>query len=566
MKATALIPASCLAVVALALVIGPAASQRQTARVPTALGAATNFSQGWADATGRAARELPLTRIRDSIRWAEVERSPGRYAFDRPTTTWPDRFDNADTRITLTLNWGNPLYDGGDTPHSPAALTAFGRFAAAVVARFPQIDTLEIGNEINGGNFVSGPVKHAGLAMRGRYHLAMVRAAADAVATTRPGVRVIGGSTHSLPAGFLWPLLDLPGAGAIEGLALHPYTTPVDQLPAQIGLLRRHGPAARLPLHITEFGSPDPRRAAADLLRGYATLAALGAAEFDWYPFNERGDGMVPLVRRDGTLTGAGRAFRFARSTLAGKTAQDASPDPFTEMRMFGPAIAVVWGEPRALSIDAASVTAYDATGARLDPRTLSLAEDRPVLLLGTRRLVAGTHYRFACSTLVADSFRQFGYPLPGRGQTAGDGFDRLAGQDGRQSPFEVLPGQQRAGVLWTPYLGLGAAPALRLTADTMLPTPGNAVIHRFTAQRDGQFRLVARFEPGGNSTDGIAVTLQQGGRKLLERTGTAPIAIDLRLSLRQGEALILTVGARAEARGDTTRYRIRVFDEQRCR
>ena len=196
-----------LGLAALMAMTAPAASRRQPVPGAVAIGAASNFSQGWNDLTGKAVRDLQMVRLRDSIRWSEVERTPGRYQFDRPTTTWPDRFPGV--AITLTLNWGNPLHDNGHSPSSPEGLAAFGRFAAAVASRFPQVDTLEIGNEVNSANFVSGPVKDAGLAPRGAYHLAMVRAAAQAVQAVRPGMKVIGGSTHSLPAGFLWPLLDL---------------------------------------------------------------------------------------------------------------------------------------------------------------------------------------------------------------------------------------------------------------------------------------------------------------------------------------------------------------------
>ncbi|MCJ2188611.1 hypothetical protein [Novosphingobium beihaiensis] len=535
---------------------------------PIQLGASSNFSQGWNPQTAQAALGLPVPRLRDSIRWASVEKTAGHYSFDRPTTAWPAYFANSKVRITLTLNWGNPLYDGGETPHSPRALAAFGRFAAAAVQRYPQIDTLEIGNEINGGNFVSGPVKAAGLAKRGPYHLAMVRAAAQAVRRVRPDVRVLGGSTHSLPAGFLWPLLDLPGAGAIEGLAVHPYTTPIDQLPAQIGLLRSHGPAARLPLHITEFGSQDPLRAADDLVRAYATLAALGAAEMDWYPLNERGDGLVPLVRRNGTLTGAGQAFRFVQDRLAGRRARDASPDRFTFVYKFGRRIAVVWGAQRAVSIDPATVTAFDATGAPLDPHGLSLRENRALVLIGRKPLTQDA-IRLGCNPLVADSFYQFGYPAPGQLRAPGDGFDRFASIARHPVPFEVMPGQQRTSVPWTPYLGRSGTRALRLTADTVLPAvtgPDSAVVLRHTAARTARLHIVADFKVSPKSTDGILVSLLRNGHTMLSRAGTAPGGIDLKLNLRKGQTVAFAISPGATPRGDTTRYRIRIFDEGRCR
>lgn len=552
---------------AAAMVIAIAAKASDASPPPIELGAASNFSQGWSLRTAQAALDLPVPRLRDSIRWADVERTPGRYSLDKPITTWPDRFADSKVRITLTLNWGNPLYDDGQTPHSARALAAFGQFAAALVQRFPRIDTLEIGNEVNSGNFVSGPVKDAGLSERGRYHLAMVRAAAQAVRQVRPDVKVLGGSTHSLPGGFLWPLLDLPGADAIEGLAVHPYTTPIDQLPAQIGLLRGYGPAAHLPLHVTEFGSADPQRAPDDLLRGYATLAALGVSEMDWYPLNERGDGLVPLVRRDGALTGAGEAFRFVQARLAGLQARDTSPDRFTFVRKFGRRIEVLWGAPRAVSIDTRTVSAFDATGAPLDPRSLALRDDRALVLIGKAPLTAAS-VQLGCNPLVADSFYQFGYPAPGQFQASGDGFQRFVRIAGRDIPFEVMAGQQRTGVPWTPYLGRSDMRDLRLAADTVLPAvkgPDSAVVLRHIAARDSRLRVLAEFAVSSRSSDGIVAALSRNEHTLLSRAGTAPGDIDLKLTLRKGQSLSLSIAPRASPQGDTTRYRIRIFDEGRC-
>lgn len=549
------------------IVAGCSAQSREPPAAPTRLGAASNFSQGWNADTGQAALDLPLPRLRDSIRWEDVERTRGVYSFDKPTTTWPDRFAQSGARITLTLNWGNPLYDNGETPHSPEALAAFGRFAAAVVQHFPQIDTLEIGNEINSANFVSGMVKDAGIDERGRYHLAMVQAAAEAVHAVRPGVIVLGGSAHSLPAGFLWPLLDLPGAGAIQGLAVHPYTTPIDQLPAQVAFLRLHGPAARLPLYVTEFGSQDPQRAADDLVRSYATLATLGTAEADWYPFNERGDGLIPLVARDGSVTNAGKAFRFVQARLSGRVGRDASPDRFTFVRAFGNDVQVVWGAPRPLTVDPGKITAYDATGARLDTRPLALAEDRALVLVSSQPLDAGQFITWGCQTLVADSFYQFGYPPDGPSQAPRDGFQRFVLSGGRELPFEAMPGQQRPGVPWTPYLGLSDTGSVRLMADTMLPAtgPNGGIIHRYVATREGRVHLLADFAPSADSADGITVAAALDGKALLSRSGSAPITIDLQVPMRKGQPLTLTVGPGASTRGDTTRYRIRIVDEERC-
>lgn len=543
-------------------------STAQEANPPLVLGAASNFSQGWDAQTFDAAIALPLTRFRDGIRWSEVERSRGKYTFDTARTTYMAQLEQRGARLTLTVNWGNPLYDNGYTPHSDEALAAFGRFVAEVVARYPAVDTVEVGNEFNGANFVSGPVKTAGLAQRRRYHLAMVRSAARAAKAVRADVRILGGATHSLPAGYLWPLLEGDGARLFDGFAVHPYTTPIDQLAVQIGVLRRHPAARTIPLHVTEFGSRDPDRAGDDLVRAYAVMASLGVRELDWYPLNERGDGHIPLVSRDLTLTSAGKAFRLVQERLAHRAGRDISPDRFTFVHAFGSGTWVVWGAPRALTIDAASVSAFDATGLRLAPGSLALSEDRALILIGKGALKSGGNVTFGCNSLIADSFYQFGYPQEGRAAADGDGFDRFVTIAGQERPFETLPGQQRPGVPWNPYLGLAAFPQLRLSADTMLPAltgAQDAIVHRYIAPQDITITLRARFAPSGQSSDGITIDLARNGIVLLSQSARSAISIAQNVRLKAGDALSLAVRPNGTPRGDVTDYRIRLFDGSKC-
>jgi hypothetical protein len=536
--------------------------------VPLVLGAASNFSQGWNPRTFQAALALPVTRFRDGIRWSDVERSPGSYTFDKSTTNYIEALGKAGAHLTLTVNWGNPLYDGGKTPHSDKALIAFGRFTAEVASRYPAIDTIEVGNEFNGANFVSGPVRAAGLEKRGRYHLAMVRSVVHAMKPVRAHVAVLGGATHSLPAGYIWPILDSGGAKLLDGLAVHPYTTPIDQLAPQIGVLRRNPAANAMPLHVTEFASRDPDRAGDDLLRAYATMASLGVRELDWYPLNERGDGHVPLLRRDLSLTSAGKAFRFIQSKLAGRTALDKSPNPFTFIHAFGRNAWVIWGAERDISIEGGAVSAFDATGSPLAPGGLALSEDRALVLIGKAPLRLGGNVKLGCNPLMADSFHQFAYPRAGEATGRGDAFTRFVKRGGQEIPFGTLPGQQRRGVPWNPYLGRAEMPQLRLSADTMLPAvPGRqgAIVHRYIAPHSASVTLRARFAPTRESRDGITVEISHNGTSIFRQAGTGIMEIDRRLNLRKGDRLAIAVGPNGNAQGDLTHYRIRLFDNGRC-
>lgn len=533
-------------------------------RQPMILGAASNFSQGWRDVTFDAARDLPLRHYRDGLRWRNVEREPGVYRFNNARLNYPGKIGDDGAELVLTLNWGNPLYDNGNTPYSSIALAAFGRFAAAVVQRYPAITALEIGNEFNGQNFVNGPVRKAGLAERGRYHLAMVRAAAEAVRAVRPDIRVIGGSTHSIAAGYLWPILEQGGAPMLDGLAIHPYTTPIDQFAAQFGVLRRNALAADMPIEITEWGSQNRERAADDLVRGYVALAALGMQSLYWYPLNERGDGHIPLVRRNGTITSAGEAYRFVQAHLAQHPARDISPDDFTFVYSFGPRIMVLWGEPRGLALSDTGIAAYDARGRQLDNAGLRLSADQPITLIGDQPLLLGENIQLDCQTLLADTFYQFTYPP---GQSAGFQPSILTG--GQAQQWHTLPGQQRGGVPWTPYLGHPQRRGLRLTAENMLlPGRGGSdytIVHDYIAPQDGEVRLEASFDVSERSADGIMLTITVGERDLLMQQQSGQITFDKHVVLAAGENLRIAVGSGADRSGDAATYRLRLHKSKAC-
>lgn len=539
--------------------------QNPVSSIPMRLGAASSFSQGWNEALFEAALALPVTNWRDSLRWADIEKVEGQYVFITPMTKYPARLTRRKVRLTLTLNWGNPLYDAGHTPHSPAALAAFSRFVAELVRRYPAIDTLEIGNEINGNNFVNGPVRDANLAGRRVYHLAMVKSAAEGVRQAGRSVRVIGGSVHSLPAGFLWPLLESRDATFLEGLAIHPYTTPIDQLPAQIGVLRRHPVARDKRLYITELGSRDPRTAPDELVRAYATLSSLGAKEMDWYPLNERGDGFVPLLRRDGEATDAGRAYRFAIDHLTAFRGLDRSPDRFTFIHEFGPRTWVLWGAPRVVRIDDAKVSAFGATGKHLGAQDLMMDETRVIVLQGREPLTLGGNVKLGCTALIADSLYDFTYPASDT-VPASAGFTLYSRKAGRLLPLATLPGQQVEGVPWTPYLGREASALPRASADLALPSPSeDALILEYRVSRGGALHVLGEFTAAHVGARGADIRFSIDGRRITQPQRSSGYVIDRQLQAKSGQNLAFAIRWNESARDSATKYRVRLFAPSSC-
>ena len=539
------------------------------AQGPLLLGAASHFSQGWRGDIADAAFALGVVHYRDGLRWAEVEREPGRYSFTAPRTAYLARLAERGGDVVLTVNFGHPRHDDGATPHSPQGLAAFRRFIAATLEAHPGIRAVEVGNEFNSANFVSGPVRQAGIAARGRYHLAMVEAAAGAVADSGRAVPVWGGSVHSIPAGYLWPVLEADTARRIEALAIHPYTTPIDQIPAQFEVLRRHPAARTRPVAVTEFASRDRAAAGDDLLRAYATLAALGVRALYWYPLSDRGDGTVGLLTDRGEPTSAGEAFRLVQRELAGLVARDLSPDPFTRAIGFGDNVLVLWGEPRALELTRPDIRAFDARGREVERGALALSASAPLLLRGSAPLRLGQEVRLGCSTLVADSFYQFAYP-GGAPRPAGLHFAPIALLGGREQPFATMPGQQRAGVPWTPYLGVDGNPGLRLAADGLAlagrGTGATGVVHRFAAPGGAALELELELElqPGRNSAP-IALEITANGAQIHASSGTGAVQLRRPIHLdAAGEVRVAMAQARPGSRSNAT-YRLRMHDSSHC-
>ena len=93
------------------------------------LGAASNFGQGVQPGMLRNAVALGVTDLRDGLNWGLAQTRADDYDFSDPRAAYPRDVLDAGLSLSLTLNWGNPLWEGGDTPVTPEGIAAFGRFA-----------------------------------------------------------------------------------------------------------------------------------------------------------------------------------------------------------------------------------------------------------------------------------------------------------------------------------------------------------------------------------------------------------------------------------------------------
>jgi hypothetical protein len=519
------------------------------------LGAASNFGQGWQPEMLEAAEALGVGNFRDAVYWdmAEVD---GRYSFQGYRLLYPALMAARGLSLSLTVNNGHPNYDAGVTPHTQSGVAAFARFAAAAVDRFPAVDAVEVGNEMNSTVFTSGPMRDADLAGKARLYTALLRETHEAVKAQRPGLRVLGGAAHSIPLAWFRALSEAGAPGWMDAVVVHPYTVAPEQFRRQVALFRQVPGFEAMPIEVTEFGVEDESAAAGYLLRYYSQMALAGVTRAVWYPLNLRGDGLVPLIGADGQVTEVGRTYRLIQDMLVGLPAADVSPDPFTYAVRFGDRALVIWGEPRAVTLADPAVRALGPAGEAATE--LRLSRDRPLLLLSDGPALAlGETVRLEDQRMIADSFHQFAYP----GQP-GDPFDRVALSAGDEIPFELRDGQERGGVPWTPYLGSARDGLLRMSADWLLPAMAGAtpleIVHRYTAPRAMTVALEAVFDPAARSTDGVVVTLALDGKVLAQRVATDRIVLrEDALVLAEGASLEITVGPGGSARGDVTGYRI---------
>ncbi len=527
------------------------------------LAAASNFGHGWVPMLFNQAVQLGVTDFRDIIYWQSVEREPGVFAFDKPETTYAKEIGAVGGHMSLTVNWGNEFYDDGHTPYTQEGRAALGKFVSEALDKFPEINAVEIGNEFNGQNFVSGPILDIKREDRAAIYFEILRSVYLEVKAHHPEVEVLGGAVHSIPAGYLWALLDLGGADYMDALVLHPYTTQPEQLMRQIAVLRRHPKARALPIQVTEFGHQSRTVAPGFLVRTYCALALSGVERVVWYPLSDRGDELQPLIDPlNGRPTAVGRAFAFVQNNLAGLPVKDVSPDPYTYACLFGESHLVIWGEPRAVGI-ADDVDAANATGVKLDPVLLRLSMTEPLLISSENPIVIGENVQLEASDIIADSYHQFAFPEDGDEKVPADPFLRFAQRGERSIPLVTMPGQESSGTIWTPYLGNRYIRPSRLTAESTVITGAGEdaveIVHRYTADHQEAVAVEASWEPSGQGGGGIDITIQAGGHTLLEKTGVKTLEkVSLpNIELSSGENLDFIVGPGPESDRSLVAYRI---------
>ncbi len=545
-----------------------------------AIGAATHFQQGWDIAALQWAKDVGAGDVRDEISWSEVESSPGRYVFTSPRASYIDAVASSGVKLTLLLQGGNPNYDGGNTPYSDAGRAAFAKFAVAVLDRFPSVKTIEIGNEYNGDDFVTGPVRNAAYGDRQNYYALMLKAVHDAVKAAHGDVKILGGAAHSIPVGYYKVLFDKGALDNMDGIVIHPYTTDPEQFSRQIQILKAAMGSKQRPIYVTEYARElDSESDTADyLVKMTAAMAASGVAGADWYALRQEGTAdalwykKVALTTFAGALTKPGQAFRLmAKQVLNQGAAKQIAIDDFTYAYAFGDKVMVLWGAPRSLSFSG-SAKFYNAQGEAIaNPGQIS--QDSPIVIVSDAPITYGGNLTLGASGLVADSFDQFDYqntPIASGSYQGRWAYYDFSMQRSALEPMSGFGGGELSSTAWTPYISDNWRRPFFIQPNTMMPVDfGDAsnpnvykAVLRYTAARAQTLVIKGTWQVQSGSVDGVDLTVAVNGKPVLTTAFNGRYDMNIPgVTVAPGDTIDFALGTNATAAGgDATFYRIKLF------
>lgn len=502
-------------VLAATLALGALAADAQAAPAPGVApviapvisGVTTHFGQGWPPRLLDRARTLGVGAIRDGISWRTVEPVPGRLAFTPANSGHIDRACHAGLKVLLGLEPRHPLYDQGQTAFSPAAQTAFARYVRAAATRWPDcVIAVEIGNEINGKNGMTGPAAADRIAA----HVALLKAVHAAVKPVAPGVALLGGSTNTIATGFLARLFRAGALNHVDGIAVHPYRPAPEGVEHEIARLRAAMARAggEKPIWATEFSREfaRPQDAAPFYLKMAALLESAGVRHHFWYALADQpGFPTMGLVRFDGTPKPAASTFAFAARVLAphGPAVRVGADDPTLFHFRYGADTHVVWGAPRTIAVEGAAPRFYAADGTALAaPAELGEA---PLIVTGAAAV------RLGPARVLADSFLGFGqaplawFALPRTG-----------------APVPLAPVDWQ----WTGYLGSSAAPGTVVNPQGIGTTATTVTMVRYRGALTGPLYVSACLVPRPETRGTVLASFVAGGRPLWSARVSAARAV----------------------------------------
>jgi len=541
----------------------------------------THFRQGWNTRLLENVENLGIDMIRDSVAWHKVEDVRGNYDFTDSSASWVSKALNAGFDVLIVFDPRNSIYDKGHSVHTDAGREAFANFVVATLKAFPGITSIEIGNEYNGDQFVTGPIAAAPHSARVEYYGKLVEAVSRALDKAGIDTNVIGASTHSVPVDYIAKLGENGTLDHLDGVSIHPYTTDAEQLGDQLKLLRDVIGEDK-DIHVTEFGSDFARLedAPAYLAKMVSVMAANGVDSANWYAFAKQSGfpNMELWDQNAAKASPAGKTFELLEDMLAdGQAVKQIAIDSYTYFYSFGPHAAIIWGEPRGIELGK-GVTAYDLAGNQIHNFD-NLSPDTPVILRSTGTITQNS-ITLTGNAILADSYHDFDV-INLAGNAAGfEGPWSYFAQSGTGKiiTLETKGGDLGGGQMWTPFLGTDGLGSLMVNADKVIPhdtATGSkpaaeySVVERFTADSDSVVTIKGTWDVSNNTEDGVILTIEINDRAIFskviyDKSNGHVFELELNgIKLEAGDKIDFVISARKTSAGDITQRHIQILDEK---
>jgi polysaccharide biosynthesis protein PslG len=163
-------------------------------------------------------QQIGANAIRDEVHWATVEVQPGIYQIPDAIDTYYREAAARGLDPLIILDYGNPLYDGGERPTSAQGIAAFAAYARFVAQHFAGVVTrYEVWNEwdiaIGGVTGNGDPVAYVNL-------LAAVYTALKGV---DPSITVVGGAVSTFNNTYINTMLDNGMLDHCDAFSIHTY-------------------------------------------------------------------------------------------------------------------------------------------------------------------------------------------------------------------------------------------------------------------------------------------------------------------------------------------------------
>lgn len=153
--------------------------------------------------------------VRMDFFWGNIEKEKGAYDFS-DYDHLVSALDKYHLKAIFILDYGNPLYDDGMAPHTPEAIEAFAKWAAASAKHFAGHGILwEMWNEPNIGFWKPKPDVNA--------YIRLVLATGKAIKKAAPEEAFIGPATSTIPLDFLESCFKAGLLQYWDAVSVHPY-------------------------------------------------------------------------------------------------------------------------------------------------------------------------------------------------------------------------------------------------------------------------------------------------------------------------------------------------------